>query len=236
VQVLAAVPLVGAPEVALVDDAPADSAARRLGIALVAADGWFSASFRYVWELALFMSLGQRFEAYGGAMALAGLLGALGGLGVGRLIDLGHGRRSVVLVYGAVLAVVLLRVLAYGNPWLATAATAAGAFLVSLVTPVLMARVYNLAKQSPCPLRFHVATEGGWDSACGLGCLVSAALIWAGLPFAAPLLLAVAGVAAAALLLAASYPARIPPRSCGAARGSGNGPLISQRQHSQNFT
>jgi hypothetical protein len=33
-----------------------------------------------------------------------------------------------------------------------------------------------MAKRSPCPLRFHIATEGGWDLGCGMGCLLAAAL------------------------------------------------------------
>lgn len=205
VQALAAAPLLGAPEVAVADEAPGGFRAARLGAMLLATDGWFAACFYYVWQIALFISLGQRFGNYGGAMALAGLVGAMGSLGVGRLIDLGHGRRSVAMAYGAGAATVALKAAGFAIPWLAVAANALGAVAAAMMTPVLMARVYNLAKVSPCPLRFHMATEAGWDLGCGVGCLAAAGLAWAGLPFSAPILLALGGAAAACALLLRSY-------------------------------
>jgi hypothetical protein len=45
--------------------------------------------------MALFVSLHESIPAYGGAMALAGLVGAACGLVLGRYIDTGHGRRVV---------------------------------------------------------------------------------------------------------------------------------------------
>ena len=46
-----------------------------------------------------------------------------------------------------------------------------------------------LAKASPCPLRFTIATEGGWDTGCILGCLLAAAFASVGAGFAGGILI-----------------------------------------------
>jgi hypothetical protein len=206
-QVLAAAPLLGAPRVPVAQEAPGGFRAAMLGAFLLSTDGWFAACYYYVWQIALFVTLGESFAAYGGAMALAGLVGAAASLGVGRLIDLGHGRRSVAAAYSLGAGVVILRAAGYGVPWLAVTANALGAVAAALLVPVLMARVYNLSKASPCPLRFHIATEGGWDIGCGLGCLSAAALTWAGAPMWTAIILALVGGAAAFATLMRSYAA-----------------------------
>ena len=43
------------------------------------ADGWTTAGGVVVWQIALFISLGESYAAFGGAMALAGVVGAVGG-------------------------------------------------------------------------------------------------------------------------------------------------------------
>ena len=62
-----------------------------------------------------------------------------------------------------------------------------------------------MAKHSPCTLRFHVATEGGWDFGGAAGCLVAAALTAAGLPLAIAILLSLGGIAASFVLLRGYY-------------------------------
>jgi hypothetical protein len=74
-----------------------------------------------------------------------------------------------------------------------------------VLIPVLMTRVYNLAQASPCPLRFHIATEGGWDIGCGTGCLTAAGLLALGVTPGPAMLIALAGAAAACTLLLRSY-------------------------------
>ena len=140
---------------------------------LIAADGWFDACFILVWQIALFVSLGESIAAYGGAMALAGLAGAVAGLLLGRRIDAGHGRQAVAIAYGVAAVIVLLRAASLGSPWLAVGANALGGFFWPLLGPALGAAVYNLAKASPCPFRFHMATEGGWDIGCFAACLLA---------------------------------------------------------------
>jgi hypothetical protein len=205
VQILAAVPLIGAPNVAAAHEAPGGFRAARLGAVLMATDGFFSASYYYLWQIGLFLTLGESFGGYGGAMALAGVLGAAGTLGLGRLIDLGHGVRTVYIAYGIAAAVLALRAASLGHPALAVAANAGGAMAASLLMPVLMARVYNLSKSSPCPLRFSIATEGGWDLGCGTGCLLAAALTWAHASLAVPMLLGLVAAVAAVAILTRSY-------------------------------
>jgi MFS transporter, DHA1 family, inner membrane transport protein len=200
IQALAAIPLIGAPNVAVQPAAPGALRAARLGAILAAADGWFDTGFLIVWQIALFISLGRSFAAYGGAMALAGVVAAGSGLLLGRHVDAGNGRRAVVLAYALLAALVLLRALSLGSPWLAVAANALGALLGALMLPNGTA-TYNLAKASPCPLRFAMATEGGWDVGCFCACLASAALIAAGVSLSIAILLALPALAVAAPLL-----------------------------------
>jgi len=201
VQALSAVPLLFAPNVPVLAAAPGVFRAARPGMALLAADGWLGGTFYFVWQVALFVSLGRSLAAYGGAVALAALVGAVIGLFLGRHIDRGHGRRAVIIAYAVTAGVVLVRAASLGSPWLAVAGNALGAFVSALVIPAEMTAVYNLAKASPCPLRFHIATEGAWDVGCGSATLVAAALSAGGVSLAAALLLALPACGASAWML-----------------------------------
>jgi DHA1 family inner membrane transport protein len=169
------------------------------------ADGWFDACAIFTWQIALFVSLGRSISAYGGAMALAGLVGAAFGLLIGRHVDAGHGRRAVLVAAAAGTAVALLRAASFGSPWLAVAANALGVVADSLMLPVFASATYNLAKGSPCTLRFFIVTQGGWDLGCAVACLSVAALSAAGVSLAAAILLALPALAAAALLTRRYY-------------------------------
>jgi len=206
VQMLAVVPLIGTPNVPARREAPGALRAARLAAAINAADGWFDACFVLVWQIALFVSLRESIAAYGGAMALAGLVGAACGLLLGRHIDAGFGRRAVVVVYGVGAAILLLRVASVERPWLAVTAHALGGLFFPLLGPTLGVVIYNLAKASPCPFRFSMATEGGWDAGCFCACLVAATLVHAHVSLAAPILLAAPALAAKAFLLWRHYP------------------------------
>jgi MFS transporter, DHA1 family, inner membrane transport protein len=205
IQALAVLPLIGAPDVAVAPVAPGAFRAARFGAILFLWDGAIAAGYHYVWQIALFISLGESFSAYGGAMALAALVGAVCGLLLGRHIDAGYGRRAVLIAYAAVTVVVLLRATSVGSPWLAVSANAAGAFSSALLIPAMMTALYNLAKASPCPLRFHIVAEGAWDIGCGGTCLIAAGFARAGLPLSTAILLAVPAAGAAAALLCRYY-------------------------------
>ncbi|HEY4263983.1 MAG TPA: MFS transporter, partial [Micropepsaceae bacterium] len=169
VHVLAALPFLGTPDVKVARMVPRVFRAAIPGILLFAADGWIAAGFLFVWQIALFLSLGESFSAFGGALALAGLVGAIGGLLLGRHIDAGHGGRAVWLVFASIAGVTLFRAASTGNAAMAVTANALGTLAGCLYIPTLMTAVYNQAKRSPCALRFHVATEGGWDIGCAAG-------------------------------------------------------------------
>jgi MFS family permease len=205
VQALAIAPLLGAPSPAVAETAPGTWRAARFAVALQASDGWFGAAFYYLWQIALFVTLGEHFASYGGAMALAGLAGAFVSLAVGRFVDLGHGRAWVWAAYGACALVVVLKAASLHSPALAVAANALATVAAVLLEPVMMTPVYNLAKASPCPLRFHMATEAGWDLGCAAGCLAAAGLTAARVPLSSSVLLALAGAAVGLSLLLRSY-------------------------------
>lgn len=205
IQASAATPLLGAPKVAVAAKAPSGMRAAAFPTAMMASDGWFSAGYHYVWMVALFVTLGSDFQVYGGALALAGVAGAAAGLVVGRLVDLGHGRRTTLVTYAIGVGVVIARAASLGNPWLSVAANAAGALFVGLQATVMMTPLYNRQQSSPCPLRFSVATEGGWDLGAAGACALAAALTAAGQPLSVSILLALPGAIAAVALLWRAY-------------------------------
>jgi hypothetical protein len=208
VQACAALPLIGAPNVTVPDEAPGAFKAARTAFALMAADGWFDACWLIMWQLALFVGLHESFSAYGGALALAGVVGAAGGLMLGHRIDAGHGRRAVAIAYTIAATIVVLRGLSLGGPALAVSAHALGALLMPILGPTLVFPISNMSKASPCTFRFAMVTEGGWDVGCCAACLVGAGLLGLGTPLSALILLALPGAAVSAWLLWRFYPAR----------------------------
>ena len=209
VQMLSVIPLIGLPNVPVKAEIEGPAGATRMALGLMVADGVFASAYHYVWLIALFVALGQSYVAFGAAWALAALVGAVSGMVLGRHIDMGHGRRATYIAYGAAVIVVAMRAGSLDLPWLAVAANAAGSFLVAIVSPVLMTPVYNMAKASPCVMRFHIATEGAWDIGCFLGCVCAAAKAWAGLSLGVPILLGLPAAAALILMLRRYYG---PPR------------------------
>ncbi|HEX3700757.1 MAG TPA: MFS transporter [Phenylobacterium sp.] len=208
VQALAVLPLLGAPEVSVKAEAPGALRAARPAIPLMVADGWFDSCYLFIWQIALFITLKQSFSAYGGAMALAGVVGAAAALWLGPRIDAGHGRRAVVIAYSLSVTVVLLRAASLGWPALAVAANAAGALLFPVMIPVLVTVTANLSKASPCSLRFSMVTEGSWDVGCFLACLTGAALFAAGAPLVVGVLLAIPATLVQGWRLWRIYPPR----------------------------
>jgi MFS transporter, DHA1 family, inner membrane transport protein len=205
VLMVAALPILGTPNVPVAKAASGSFRAATPGVLMFVADGWIAASYVFVWQIALFLSLGESFTAYGGAMALAALVGAASGLLLGRLIDAGHGGRAVWLASGSLVVVISLRAASCGNPLLAVMANAAGALVSAPYLSTLMTAVYNQAKGSACALRFHIATEGGWDVGAASGCMLAAGLLWAGAPISLGILLSLLGTAATFVLLRRYY-------------------------------
>jgi hypothetical protein len=190
----AALPLLRTPDVAVADSAPGAFHASLLGARFYLMDGWIEAGLYYVWQIGLFLTLKENFAAYGGAMALATLVGAVSSLVLGRGIDRGHGGRAVWLSLGAIALAIGLRSAGLGHPILAVAANGAGAIALALYTPTLMTAVYNSARLAPCALRFQMAAEGGFDAGAAAGCLTAALLLHARVSLSADLLLPLLGV------------------------------------------
>ena len=205
IQALAAVPLLATPNVEVPRTAAGALRAALPGVGLFIADGWFDGIYIFVWQIGLFFSLGESLSAYGGAMALAALVGAVSGLLLGRHIDAGHGRHAVVIAFSAVSTTLIVRMLSLGTPWLSVGANALGAFAGCLLGPAQRTPVYNLAKASPCALRFCIAAEGGFDVGCASGCLSAALLVAHGVALAGVIAIAFLSVAAQLFLLRRYY-------------------------------
>jgi MFS family permease len=200
-QILSALPFLGTPDVQVKRTVEGAFSSAIPGALLFAADGWIVAGYVYAWQIALFLALGENFSAFGGVLALAALVGAIAGLVLGKYIDAGRGLRAVWLTFGSLAAVTILRAVSTDVVAMAVTANALGALAVCLYMPTVMTSVYNLAKRSPCPLRFHVATEGGWDIGGASGCVMAASLSALGAPLSLAILLSLAGAGLSLLLL-----------------------------------
>jgi len=207
----AALPILGAPNVRIADAAPAAFRAALRGVRIFACDGWCYGAF-IVWQIALFLSLGESFAGYGFAVALAALVGAVCGLMLGRFIDLGHGPRAAWVVGGLLIATDLLRAAAVGAPGYAVGANALAALASAVSGPPLMTAVYNLGKDSPCAMRFQIAADGGWDAGAGIASLLGAALLWIGAPMRLAVMLSLPGSFAMFVLLRRYYVGLAPAR------------------------
>jgi hypothetical protein len=186
---LSALPIVWTPNARIAWNAPGVFRAALPGVLLFAADGWMVAGYWVVWSIALFIALGESFSAFGGAMALSAVVGAVSGLALGRLIDTGRGMRAASIALAVLLATIGLRAASYGNATLAVIANACGALVGCIYVPALGTAIYNQAKRSPCALRFHIAAEGGWDLGGATASLISAALLWLGAPLGEPVVM-----------------------------------------------
>ena len=181
------------------------------GIVLLGSDGWIFCSSSWAWSMIMFQALSSRYDAFGGVLAVLAVVGALSGLALGRLIDRGHARRAA-MINAVTLAGTLIARVVCGSSVIPVLAVAFGTTLLSgLYLPSLMTAIYNEAKASPCPFRFHYAAEVGWDIGGASACLISAALCANGVSLHAVIALALPMVALQALALDATYGARKTP-------------------------
>ncbi|HWD49383.1 MAG TPA: MFS transporter [Rhizomicrobium sp.] len=205
VLMFAAIPIFWTPNVPIPQEAPGLFKSARGSMLIFAADSWSAAGYYFCWQIALFISLGENFAKFGGAMAIAAFVGAVLGLLLGRSIDAGHGKRAVWFAAGTHGANVILRAASFGHPLFAVIANATGALVTAFYVPTMMTAVYNEAKNSPCVMRFHIATEASWDAGGASACLVAAALLWAGASLSYGILLALGGTISMFILLRRYY-------------------------------
>ena len=199
-----ALPLLAGPQVKVAEQAQGAVRAARVGFLLLMADGWLCAGWVWLWQIILFTNLSRSFTAFGGAVALGAIVSAIAGLVLGRFVDQGHGRRAAVLAFVVMAGALIFRA-GVSSPALSLLANALGALVVCLYTPPMMRAIYNMSQASPCPLRFHMVTEGGYDLGGSLGCLVSAGFIALGLSLSATMLLALLGAFSVMVLLRRYY-------------------------------
>ena len=205
---LSAVPVWLGPSPHVEPVAVVPRATQRQAWLLLFTDGLRTGAFHFTWLIALFLTLGSSFAAFGGAMALSGVVGAIAAVFLGRFIDLGRGLTAARIGFAALTLAALARVFGYPLPATALAANAAVALAWPLYATAFNARVYTLARQSPCPLRFHVVAEGGWDLGTLLSCLAGAALLQAGFGYHLPLAIGVVGCVLGYLVVAATFAPR----------------------------
>jgi DHA1 family inner membrane transport protein len=206
IQVAAVLPLFHVDEPKITQPSPRGAfAAARVGVMLFFADGWIQSGSATAWSIVMFRALDQRFDNFGGVLAAAALGGALGGMILGRFIDMGHARRSV-WPNAAILAIgLILKSVCDSDPLAVVGITIGTTLFTGLYVPYWMTAVYNAGKTAPCTFRFHFASEGGWDAGGFLACLVAAAVCAANLPIELVIALALPMVAVQAVLVDASH-------------------------------
>jgi hypothetical protein len=204
-QALAAIPLLGASNPGVEADVTIDRPLVRFARLLYFSEGFNAGCTVVIWNLALFASLGEHFDAFGGAIAFAGIAAAAGSLLIGKLIDGGRPQHSIALAYGAATVAIAIKAAAFATPLWAIGATALGALVTPMTATAMLAPLYAMARRSACVLRFNMATEGGWDLGCSAACLVAAAVLSAGASFRLPILLALVAVVTIAAMLRRWY-------------------------------
>lgn len=214
VELLAILPLMEVPDLPIAETRPegAFSAVRR-GVFIFMTDGWIAVGLTFVWAAMLVGATGSSFTVFGGALALAGLVSAAGGLLLGRLIDNGHACRAVLLNGILLVAGLLLRASAGRGLDTMLAVTALSSLLGASYIPTLMTAIYRLAAKAPCTLRFIFVTEGAWDIGCISACLATAGLIYAGIPLGWSVALAIVGAVLQMMLLYNYYAQNAAERS-----------------------
>lgn len=195
------IPLFGVPRLDIEPETTLPLNIKLFAFGLAFSDGIVAAAVNMIWRIVLFQTLGESFQAYGGALAVAGIFGAVMGLGVGRMIDLGHHKRSVQIGLGVMTATVLAGAFGYQTAWSAIAANMIGAVAGPLYMSSIMTPFYNVGQASSCTLRFNTAGENGFDSGAAISCVVAALFLWAGLQPFWPLLIGLVGISGVFFIL-----------------------------------
>jgi MFS transporter, DHA1 family, inner membrane transport protein len=190
---LSALPLLKLEEIPLEQNVGLQVSEKIFASGLAFSDGLVAASVNFLWRIVLFKSLGENFDAFGGALAVASIAGALMGLVAGHFIDLGHNKRSYQIGIAAMAITILTEAFGFQTAWGALAATMLSALIVPIYMSSIMAPIYNAGQKSACPLRFNAMAENGFDSGASLGCLLAALLTWQGFGFFLPLLVGLLG-------------------------------------------
>jgi MFS transporter, DHA1 family, inner membrane transport protein len=210
VRLFSAIPLLHVMNTTEIPHGVIDAQAKGFAWRIYFFDGVGTAGNNLAWTIALFITLNQNFQTYGLALSGAAIVGAVMGLGVGRLVDLGHHRWSVVIGMSGIAVFVLAAALGYREPFAAIIALVLSAVAGPLYASAFNARVYNVAQKSGDALRFHVIGEGGWDVGCALGCCAAAFLMWRGFDYGWSIAIGLIGIAGVSTVLYQSYQNEVP--------------------------
>ncbi|MEO9167602.1 MAG: MFS transporter, partial [Aestuariivirga sp.] len=117
-------PLLSTPNTKIDTSAEISSASKHFAAQVYFFDGLGSACATNAFALALFITLGQNFQSFGFALGGAAAIGAIMGLGNGRLFDLGHHKWSTAIGMSAVGLFMIVAASGYRNAVIAVAALA----------------------------------------------------------------------------------------------------------------
>jgi DHA1 family inner membrane transport protein len=184
---------------------PATYSAAKIGVMLFATDGFYVNASVWAWLIIIFLAVEEHFTAFGAVLAAVALAGAISGVVLGRLIDLGHARRIIWINAALVCSAIIARTVCGMDQIIVVVVAIGSTMLSGLYYLPLMTAVYNQAKLSPCPFRFHIAAEGGWDIGGVLSCLIAVAIVEAGAPLQAVIILALPAIVVQTCLLDYSY-------------------------------
>ena len=205
IRVLSVWPLLSTPNPVIDRAAKIDAKSKRFAAQVYFFNGFENACTGNAFALALFITLGENFQTFGFALAGAAVFGAVMGLGIGRLFDLGHHKWSTAIGMCAICLFVITAALGYHSAITAIAALALGAIAGPLYASAFNARAYNLSKASGDALRFQIWGEGGWDLGCALSSSIAALLVWMGFSFTWPIAIGLLGTAGVWFTLHQSY-------------------------------
>ena len=204
-----ALPLLGLADPPFERVAPAGAyKAGKFGAAVFMTDGWTICGAGIAWGMVCFYGFGEHFDSLGLAIAAASAVGAAVGVFTGRLVDLGHATRAVLVNLSAGVGVVLSQAAAGERPAYIVAAMIFAALAGGLSIPTMMPAIYGAIKEAPCPLRFQFAAEGGWDLGAVAGALAGAAMASLGYSLSTIIVFAIPALMAQAGLLKTRYEAR----------------------------
>lgn len=174
------------------------------GAAVFLTDGWCACGAGVAWGIIAFSGLRERFDTLGYAMSAASVVGALGSVAIGRLVDLGQASRAVIINMAAAVGLLIAQATA-GSASAIIATMIVGALAGGFSTPAMMPAVYGAAQQAPCALRFQFATEGGWDAGAVAAAILAAGLVTAGAPLWIVVLVGIPALLVQAFLLLRKY-------------------------------
>ena len=141
------------------------------------ADGIAFSGTHFVWLIALFLTLHPVTWPMAGRWRWQASPGLCMGLFVGKWIDIGKGMRAARIGYGAMVLSAVAKCFGFQHAMECGAANATDSAAWPSYATALNSQVYNLARQSPCALRFHVVAEGGWDLGMAVGCGFASGLL-----------------------------------------------------------